>query len=490
MITGEIKNKIDSIWDDFFSAGMSEYLTVIEQFSYLMFIHSLDEVENETEQYEKMSGEKKEHIFPEDKQKYRWHIFKTFEENELFNLMNKEIFPFIKKINANEESAFARYMKDAAFSIPSPQTLKAVITKLDELFENPEVQTRDMLGDIYEYVLSKMNSSGQVGMFRTPKQIRDMMVQLIRPQPMDKICDPACGTAGFLISSAEFIRDTYGNKMGDKEWEHYSKGLLTGFDTGSTMLKISAMNLLLHSIHEPHIAYQDSVSKNNEIEGEFDIILANPPFTGSVNKSTIAESLTNVCSTTKTELLFVALFIRMLKKGGRCACIVPDGVLFGSSNAHKALRKELVENHQLQAVISMPSGVFKPYAGVSTGILVFTKTGAGGTNDVWFYDMKADGFSLDDKRQPIDDNDIPDIIKRFQNLDNEKDRKRTEQSFFVPKSEIVANNYDLSINKYKEVVYEKVEYPAPKVLIGEIKDLQKEISSDLIELEKMLNASL
>ena len=490
MITGEIKNKIDSIWDDFFSAGMSEYLTVIEQFSYLMFIHSLDEVENETEQYEKMSGEKKEHIFPGDKQKYRWHIFKTFEENELFNLMNKEIFPFIKKINANEESAFARYMKDAAFSIPSPQTLKAVITKLDELFENPEVQTRDMLGDIYEYVLSKINSSGQVGMFRTPKQIRDMMVQLIRPQPMDKICDPACGTAGFLISSAEFIRDTYGNKMGDKEWEHYSKGLLTGFDTGSTMLKISAMNLLLHSIHEPHIAYQDSVSKNNEIEGQFDIILANPPFTGSVNKSTIAESLTNVCSTTKTELLFVALFIRMLKKGGRCACIVPDGVLFGSSNAHKALRKELVENHQLQAVISMPSGVFKPYAGVSTGILVFTKTGAGGTDNVWFYDMKADGYSLDDKRQPVDDNDIPDIIKRFQNLDNEKDRKRTEQSFFVPKSEIVANNYDLSINKYKEVVYEKVEYPAPKVLIGEIKDLQKEISSDLIELEKMLNASL
>ena len=490
MITGEIKNKIDSIWDDFFSAGMSEYLTVIEQFSYLMFIHSLDEVENETEQYEKMSGEKKEHIFPGDKQKYRWHIFKTFEENELFNLMNKEIFPFIKKINANEESAFARYMKDAAFSIPSPQTLKAVITKLDELFENPEVQTRDMLGDIYEYVLSKINSSGQVGMFRTPKQIRDMMVQLIRPQPMDKICDPACGTAGFLISSAEFIRDTYGNKMGDKEWEHYSKGLLTGFDTGSTMLKISAMNLLLHSIHEPHIAYQDSVSKNNEIEGQFDVILANPPFTGSVNKSTIAESLTNVCSTTKTELLFVALFIRMLKKGGRCACIVPDGVLFGSSNAHKALRKELVENHQLQAVISMPSGVFKPYAGVSTGILVFTKTGAGGTDNVWFYDMKADGYSLDDKRQPVDDNDIPDIIKRFQNLDNEKDRKRTEQSFFVPKSEIVANNYDLSINKYKEVVYEKVEYPAPKVLIGEIKDLQKEISSDLIELEKMLNASL
>lgn len=486
MITGEIKNKIDSIWDDFFSAGMSEYLTVIEQFSYLMFIHSLDEVENETEMYEKMSGDKKEHIFPDDCQKYRWHIFKNLEENELFTLMDKEIFPFIKKINANEESAFARYMKDSAFSIPSPQTLKTVITKLDELFENPEVKTRDMLGDIYEYVLSKMNSSGQVGMFRTPKQIRDMMVQLIKPQAMDRICDPACGTAGFLISSAEFIRDTYGNQMGDKEWEHYSKGLLTGFDTGSTMLKISAMNLLLHSIHEPHIAYQDSVSKTNEIEGEFDVILANPPFTGSVNKSTIAESLTNICSTTKTELLFVALFIRMLKKGGRCACIVPDGVLFGSSNAHKALRKELVENHQLQAVISMPSGVFKPYAGVSTGILIFTKTGAGGTDNVWFYDMKADGYSLDDKRQAIDANDIPDIIARYNNLEGEKERKRTEQSFFVPKSEIVANNYDLSINKYKEIVYEKVEYPAPKTLISEIKGLQNEIATGLNELEAMI----
>ena len=486
MITGEIKNKIDSIWDDFFSAGMSEYLTVIEQFSYLMFIHNLDQIENEIEQYEKMSGEKKNHIFPKDKQTYRWHIFKNLPEEELFKLMGKEVFPFIKKININEESAFARYMKDANFTIPSPQTLKTVITKLDELFENKDVQSRDMLGDIYEYVLSKMNSSGQVGMFRTPKQIRDMMVRLVSPRPMDTICDPACGTAGFLISSAEYIRDAYGKKMGDKEWEHYSKGLLTGFDTGSTMLKISAMNLLLHSIHDPHIAYQDSVSKSNTIEGEFDVILANPPFKGSVNKSTIAESLTNVCSTTKTELLFVALFIRMLKKGGRCACIVPDGVLFGSSNAHKALRKELVENHQLQAVISMPSGVFKPYAGVSTGILVFTKTGAGGTDNVWFYDMKADGFSLDDKRQPVDANDIPDIIKRFKKLDNEKDRKRTDQSFFVPKSEIVANNYDLSINKYKEVVYEKVEYPKPAVLISEIEKLNDEIKIDLTELKKMI----
>ena len=278
--------------------------------------------------------------------------------------------------------------------------------------------------------------------------------------------------------------------MNDKQWDHYMKGLVTGYDTDMTMLRISTMNLMLHSITNPTVEYQDGVSKANQIEGQYDVILANPPFTGTVNESTINPNLLDVCNTKKTELLFVALFIRMLKKGGRCACIVPDGVLFGSSNAHKALRKELVENHQLQAVISMPSGVFKPYAGVSTGILVFTKTGAGGTENVWFYDMKADGFSLDDKRQPVDANDIPDIIKRFHALDNEKDRKRTEQSFFVPKSEIVANNYDLSINKYKEVVYEKVEYPKPAVLISEIEELQKEITSDLSELKKMLNASL
>ncbi len=488
MITGEIKNKIDSIWMDVFSAGMSEPLTVIEQLSYLMFIHSLDEVEIETEKYENFTGEKKEHIFPSDNdgQKMRWHIFKNLHADEIYEIISKKVFPFIKNLHGNNDTAFSKFMKDANFAIPNPQTLQTMITKMDELFENEEVQARDMLGDIYEYVLSKLNTSGDVGMFRTPKQIRDMMVELLQPTPQDTICDPACGTAGFLISAAEFIRRKYENIMTDKDWEHYNKGLLTGFDTGSTMLKISAMNLMLHSIHEPHIAYQDSVSKNNELADEFDIILANPPFTGTVNKSTISESLTNICSTTKTELLFVALFLRMLKKGGRCACIVPDGVLFGSSNAHKALRKELVENHQLQAVISMPSGVFKPYAGVSTGILIFTKTGAGGTDNVWFYDMKADGYSLDDKRQQIEANDIPDIIQRYHNLEKETDRKRTEQSFFVPKSEIVQNNYDLSINKYKEIVYEKVEYPAPKTLIAEIKDLQNEISTDLAELEKML----
>ena len=463
MITGEIKNKIDNIWQKLWAAGMANPLTCIEQLSYLMFIRSLDDIEIETEQKENMMGIKRSHIFNENQQKLRWSKFKNLSPDEIFSLMKDEksgIFAFIKNMHG-----------------------------LDELYEN-DVQDQDMLGDIYEYMLDKLSASGQNGQFRTPAQIRNLMVNLIQPSPDDCICDPACGTAGFLISAANYIREHHANKMSDKQWEHYIKGLVTGYDTDMTMLRISTMNLMLHSITNPTVEYQDGVSKANQIEGQYDVILANPPFTGTVNESTINPNLLDVCKTKKTELLFVALFIRMLKKGGRCACIVPDGVLFGSSNAHKALRKELVENHQLQAVISMPSGVFKPYAGVSTGILVFTKTGAGGTDNVWFYDMKADGYSLDDKRQLIEANDISDIIKRFHKLDAEKDRKRTEQSFFVPKSEIVANNYDLSINKYKEVVYEKVEYPAPKVLIGEIKDLQKEISSDLIELEKMLNASL
>lgn len=490
MVTGEIKNKIDNIWLKIYASGMANPLTVIEQLSYLMFIRSLDDKELKQEQKENMMGIKGEHIFDEAHQKLRWSKFKNLgSADEIFALFKDEkdgIFTFIKNLHGKNETAFSKFMKDATFQIPNAQTLETVITDLDELYEKDIVSNQDMLGDVYEYMLGKLSAAGQNGQFRTPKQIRDMMVQIINPTPDDTICDPACGTAGFLISSAEYIREKYSSKMTEKQWEHYSKGLFTGFDTDSTMLRLSTMNLMLHSINEPIVAYQDSISKDNEIEGEFDIILANPPFTGTVNADNINPKITEICNTKKTELLFVTEFLRMLKNGGRCACIVPDGVLFGSSNAHKAIRKEIVENHQLQAVISMPSGVFKPYAGVSTGILVFTKTGKGGTDNVWFYDMKADGFSLDDKRQEVSENDIPDIIERFHNLENEKDRKRTEKSFFVPKSEIVENGYDLSINKYKEIVYEKVEYPAPATLIGEIKDLQKEIADDLVELEKLM----
>jgi len=313
-----------------------------------------------------------------------------------------------------------------------------------------------------------------------------MMVQLLNPTPGDTICDPACGTAGFLVSAAEYIRKEYEDTMTSEQWEHYAGPMFTGFDTDRTMLRISAMNLMLHSIGNPNIDYKDSVSKQNELSEKFTMILANPPFKGTVDAESIHDNLKSVTNTKKTELLFLALFLRMLKKGGQCACIVPDGVLFGSSKAHQAIRKEIVENHQLRAVISMPSGVFKPYAGVSTAVLVFTKTGAGGTDKVWFYDMQADGFSLDDKRTEIKENDIPDIVARFRKLDAEENRQRTEKSFFVPKSEIVENGYDLSINKYKKTEYKAVEYPSTTEILADLHELEMQITAGLAELEEML----
>ncbi|HBC95158.1 MAG TPA: DNA methyltransferase, partial [Pelotomaculum sp.] len=323
--------------------------------------------------------------------------------------------------------------------------------------------------------------------FRTPKHIRDMMVRLVAPTPDDRICDPACGTAGFLVSAAEYIRGKYESTMTADQWARFEGDTFTGFDTDRTMLRLSAMNLMLHSIANPHIEYRDSVSKQNAYADVFDVVLANPPFTGTVDAESINDNLKAVCNTKKTELLFVALFLRMLKVGGRGACIVPDGVLFGSSNAHKALRKEMVENQNLQAVISMPSGVFKPYAGVSTAVLVFTKTNAGGTDKVWFYDMKSDGFSLDDKRTGLgNDGDVPDIVARFHDLANEADRKRTEQSFLVAKEEIQNNGYDLSINRYKEIEYEKVEYEQPEVIMARLEQLAIDLKAKMEELREML----
>lgn len=371
------------------------------------------------------------------------------------------------------------------FLIPTPQVLEKIITQLDNLYEH-DIADLDMQGDLYEYMLGKLATAGQNGQFRTPKHIREMMVELIRPTPEDCICDPACGTSGFLISSAEYIRSHYEDSMTAEQWKHFEGPAFTGFDTDRTMLRISAMNLMLHSITNPQIDYKDSVSKQNDISDRYTVCLANPPFKGTIDAESIHDNLTAVTKTKKTELLFLALFLRMLKKGGRCACIVPDGVLFGSSRAHKAIRKELVENHQLQAVISMPSGVFKPYAGVSTAVLVFTKTGAGGTDKVWFYDMKADGFSLDDKRSEIADNDISDIVERFHHLEKEEARERTEQSFFVPKQEIVDNRYDLSINKYKKIEYVPVEYPPTSEILGELDALEAQIAAEMRRLREML----
>ena len=376
-------------------------------------------------------------------------------------------------------------MSDALFLFPTPQIVERVVTGLDDLYQH-DLSGLDVQGDLYEYMLDKLATSGKNGQFRTPAQIRNMMVRLIEPTPDSKICDPACGTAGFLISSAEFIRSKYENVMTSEQWDHFAGDMFSGFDMDKTMLRISAMNLMLHSITTPTIEYRDSVSKTNDIGEEYDIVLANPPFAGTIDKEGVSDDLKRVCNTTKTELLFIALFLRMLKKGGRCACIVPDGVLFGTTKAHQSLRKELIENHKLQAVISMPSGVFKPYSGVSTAVLVFTKTGAGGTDKVWFYDMNADGFSLDDKRNPVAENDIPDILARFHNLAGETSRARTEQSFFVPKSEIERNNYDLSINRYKEVAHEKIEYDKPDVILTRIDTLIADIAKQAKQVREML----
>ena len=509
MVTGAIKNKVDKIWDDMAAGGVVNPLTVIEQLTYLMFIRSLDEKELETEAFENMTGSQMEHIFPASAvgQSMRWSKFKDKDASTIFETMSQRIFPAVKKMknghlpdfDANGEmlpvveeddenenkTAFARYMEDAMFLIPTPQVLQKVITGLDDLYEH-DVTDMDMQGDLYEYMLGRLTTAGLVGMFRTPRHIIKMMVELIQPTPDDEICDPACGSAGFLVAAAESIRANYESTMTEEQWEKYESTAFTGFDTDRTMLRISAMNLMLHSISNPEIDYKDSVSKQNEISGKYSIILANPPFKGTVDAESINDNLKAVTNTKKTELLFLALFLRMLRKGGQCACIVPDGVLFGSSKAHLQIRKEIVENHQLRAVISMPSGVFKPYAGVSTAILVFTKTGAGGTEDVWFYDMKADGFSLDDKRSEIKENDIPDIIARFRNPEGEKERERTEQSFFVPKSEIVENGYDLSINKYKKVEYQAVEYEPTEVILGKIDALEAEIQQELGALKELL----
>ncbi len=509
MITGAIKNKVDKIWTDIWAGGITNPLTVIEQLTYLMFIRSLDEKELETEEFENMTGEKMDKIFPQSDigQSMRWSKFKNNDPRDIYDVISQRVFPAIKNMkygrlpdfteqgvlieiaddsgDEENDAAFARYMSDAMFLIPTPQVLQKIITGLDDMYEH-DISDLDMQGDLYEYMLGKLSTAGQNGQFRTPRHIIKMMVELLQPTPDDVICDPACGTAGFLVAAAEYVRKRYEDTMTSEQWERFAGPMFAGFDTDRTMLRLSAMNMMLHSITRPEIDYKDSVSKQNRISDKYTVCLANPPFKGTVDAESINEDLKAVTNTKKTELLFLALFLRMLKKGGRCACIVPDGVLFGSSKAHKSIRKELVENHQLRAVISMPSGVFKPYAGVSTAVLIFTKTGAGGTENVWFYDMKADGYSLDDKRGEIAENDIPDIIDRFHNLEREADRKRTEQSFLVPKQEIVDNGYDLSVNKYKEIEYVPVEYPPTEEIIADLHKLEDEIAAGLAELEEML----
>ena len=498
MLDNELKNKINSLWETFWTGGITNPLDVVEQMTYLMFIHDLDASDNQRAKESAMLGLPHKSIFAGEitigersipGEKLKWSVFRDFPAAQMYTVMQEWVFPFIKGLHGDKDSAYAKYMGDAIFKIPTPLMLEKIVTAMDGIYEQSrQANSPDVRGDIYEYLLSKLSTAGVNGQFRTPRHIIRMMVEMMAPQPDEVICDPACGTGGFLVEAGHYLKEKYKQEIffDRQKKDHYMNRMFHGYDMDRTMLRIGAMNMMTHGIDNPYIEYRDSLSDQNTDREAYSLILANPPFKGSLDADIVSTDLLKLCKTKKTELLFLALFLRMLKVGGRCACIVPDGVLFGSSTAHKAIRKEIVENHRLEAVISMPSGVFKPYAGVSTAVLVFTKTGHGGTDEVWFYDMKADGFSLDDKRTEVKENDIPDIIARFHNRAAEKDRSRTEQSFMVPKAEIAQNGYDLSINKYKQVEYVPVEYPPTTEILADLHELEMQITQGLAELEGML----
>jgi type I restriction enzyme M protein len=515
MLTGKIRSDIDSIWNDFWSGGVANPLSVIEQLTYLLFIKRLDELHTVEERKATTLKIKMERrIFPNGKDgigkgegrdyaDLRWSRFKDFEAREMFKVVDEHVFPFLRTLG-NADSAFSQHMKDARLGIPTPALLAKVVEKLDAV----QMDDRDTKGDVYEYMLGKIASAGQNGQFRTPRHIISLMVELTKPQPTDIICDPASGTCGFLVAAGEYVRKHHPEVMREaKLRKHFHNTMFNGFDFDGTMLRIGAMNMILHGVEDPNVVYRDSLAEEHNADaGSYSLILANPPFAGSLDFEATAKDLQQIVKTKKTELLFLALFLRLLKVGGRAAVIVPDGVLFGSSKGHKDLRKMLVEEHKLDAVIKLPSGVFRPYAGVSTAILIFTKTGVGGTENVWFYDMQADGFSLDDKRQLLlpdeklgptpkvdltdeehEKNNLPDILMRWEKRSgSERHQPRTAQSFCVPKAELAAAGYDLSLNRYKETDHVEQEYVSPASLIRELRQLEEEISSGLRNLEDLL----
>lgn len=498
MVTGELKSKIDGLWEIFWTGGLTNPLDVIEQMTYLMFIRDLDDSDNLHAKEAAMLGLPYNSIFSGEIEigdrviagnQLKWSVFHDFPASKMYSIMQEWVFPFIKNLHGNKDSAYSKYMGDAIFKVPTPLMLDKIVTAMDSIYEQmAQLKSADTRGDVYEYLLSKLATAGVNGQFRTPRHIIRMMVEMMDPKADEIICDPACGTSGFLVSASEYLKETKKEEVffNKQNKNHYMNHMFHGFDMDRTMLRIGAMNMMTHGVDNPYIEYRDSLSDQNPDKEKYSLILANPPFKGSLDYDIVSTDLLKVCKTKKTELLFLTLFVRMLKVGGRCACIVPDGVLFGSSKAHKDIRKIIVDENRLEAVISMPSGVFKPYAGVSTAILIFTKTGHGGTDNVWFYDMKADGFSLDDKRSETKENDIPDIIERFRHLENELDRKRTEQSFLVPKKEIVDNEYDLSINKYKEVEYVAVKYPSSQEIMTDLRELEMKIGEEMDALEKLL----
>jgi len=492
MITGAIKSQVDQIWNAFWAGGIANPMEVVEQMTYLLFIKRLDELEIAKEKKANRTKKPIENpIFGPKQQKLRWSKFKGVgDPATLYKLMSDQVFPFMKSLGGGEGSTYSTHMKDARFTIPTPGLLAKVVDMLDAI----PMEDRDTKGDLYEYMLGKIASAGQNGQFRTPRHIIKLMVDMMAPKPTDTICDPACGTAGFLVTASEYLNQHHQQEIyaDNKSAKRFNHDTFHGFDFDNTMLRVGSMNMLLHGVENPAIEYRDSLSEGYAgVEGQFSLILANPPFAGSLDYESCAKDLLSVVKTKKTELLFLALFLRLLKPGGRAAVIVPDGVLFGSSSAHKALRRILIEDHKLDGVVSMPSGVFKPYAGVSTAILFFTRTDSGGTDNVWFYDMQADGYSLDDKRNPLDEskhdsNNLPDILKRWQHRKAESKRARTDQSFLVPKAEIAGNDYELSINRYKQVVHKQVDYDSPKKILAELKVLELSILQEMDELERML----
>lgn len=501
MITGELKRQVDKIWDTLWTAGITSPVTVMEQITYLLFMKLLDDSQLARESNANAFGTAvQDPVFKDGTcviseqpritcayDRLRWSRFSNANPPEMFETVKNYVFEFIKRLGGDEDdTAFGRYMKNAVFLIPTPEVLVSVVGDMSAM----QLTDKDTMGDVYEELLKKMAAAGANGQFRTPKHIVDMIVALMKPTLADVIADPAMGSAGFLVSAAQHVIRTFDRELyKPKNREKFKTTLFSGFDTDQSMLRIGAMNMMLHGVDNPHIVYQDSLSQKNVERGKYTLIMANPPFKGKLFKNQVSGDLLALTQTSKTELLFVTLFVKMLQIGGRCASIVPDGVLFGSSKVHTSLRRELVENQCLEAVISMPSGVFKPYAGVSTAILVFTKTNHGGTDDVWFYDMKADGFSLDDKRSPIAENDIPDIIEKFHARDPKRPTDRKAKCFFVPKSEIAENGYDLSINKYKTVEYVAEQFPPVSEIMAEFEKAEHEIASMWEELKEMLSGN-
>ncbi|MCC6525914.1 MAG: SAM-dependent DNA methyltransferase [Polyangiaceae bacterium] len=500
MITGKLKNEIDKLWEEFWTGGITNPLTVIEQISFLMFARLLDVAETRAEARAARTKKPFKGTFGPKEQRLRWSHFRQLKAEEMLRLVRDEVFPHFRKLNGG--TTFGEYMADAQLLIQKPSLLVAAVNMIGAL----PITEGDAKGDLYEYLLSKLTTAGINGQFRTPRHIIRFMVELLEPKPYETVGDPACGTAGFLVGVMQYLlekhsspKGVYVAESGDKIYtgdklepfrEHIQNEMFHGFDFDSTMLRIASMNLMLHGVDNPDIRYQDTLSNSfpdrfgKQASASFDVILANPPFKGSLDAPDVHPSLTQKVKTKKTELLFVALILRMLKKGGRSATIVPDGVLFGSSKAHVALRQLLVEDNQLEGIISLPSGVFKPYAGVSTAIILFTKGGE--TDHVFFYDVGADGFSLDDKRDPVKDNDLPDALDRWRKKNAKKDTDRAAKHFMVPVSEIREKHFDLSINRYKEPVHEEVEYEPPKVILGKLRALEAEIAADLKELEGML----